>query len=171
MLKSVVLFWLLLCPALASAQMVIPEAIQVPKDQHKILSLHARGEQVYQCTEQQNEFAWQLQRPNALLFDTSGQLAGNHTAVLEWKYKDGSHIKGQLINKADVTPDTSIAWLLLAAIEPKGKGLLTNTHFIQRVNTQGGLPPEVVCDNNHLGEEKPVSYTADYIFYARQQNK
>lgn len=159
----------LLLPAIACAQIAVPEAIQVADNLQKVLSLHGRGEQIYQCTEQQNDYVWQLQKPNALLFDASGQLAGSHTAGPEWKYKDGSHIKGQLVKKVDVTPDSAIAWLLLEAIEPQGQGLLSNTRFIQRINTQGGLPPDIDCNNNHLGEEKTVSYTADYIFYAEQK--
>lgn len=167
MLKKIALLWLLL-PVIAHAQTAIPEAIQVPAGNHKVLSLHAKGEQIYQCASEKGEYSWQLQKPNALLFDASGQLAGSHSAGPEWKYKDGSHIKGHVVEKVDVTPDSAIAWLLLEAIEPQGEGVLANARFIQRVNTRGGLPPDSACNSNHLGIEKLVSYSADYIFYAEK---
>lgn len=167
MLKKILPLWLLL-PVIACAQAAIPDAIQVPEGSSRVLSLHAKGDQIYQCTSQQGEYAWQWQAPNALLFDASGQLVGSHSAGPEWKYRDGSHVKARMIKKADVTPDSSVAWLLLETTEPKGKGILANTRFIQRVNTRGGLPPTSICNSNHLGIEKQVAYSADYIFYAEK---
>ncbi len=167
MLKKILQLWLLL-PAIACAQTAIPDAIQVPEGNNRVLSLHAKGDQIYQCISQEGEYSWQLQGPNALLFDASGQLVGSHSAGPEWRYKDGSHIKGQVIKKVDVTPDSAVAWLLLETIEPKGNGILASARFIQRVNTRGGLPPASDCNNNHLGIEKPIAYSADYIFYAEK---
>jgi hypothetical protein len=164
MLKKIVLLGLLI-PAIARAQ-PIPEAIKVPESQHSVLTLHAKGDQIYQCIEQQGDYSWTIKEPNALLFDASGQLAGSHTAGPEWKYKDGSHVQGRVLKKVDVTPDSAVAWLLLETTAPKGKGILASASFIQRINTRGGLPPDLDCNNNHLGIEKPVSYSADYIFHA-----
>ena len=93
MLKKMVQCCLLL-PVIACAQAVIPEEIQVPTGNKPVLTLHAKGEQIYQCAEQKGDYAWQLQKPNALLFDASGQLVGSHSEGPEWKYKDGSHVKG-----------------------------------------------------------------------------
>jgi hypothetical protein len=72
-----------------------------------------------------------------------------------------------VIKKIDVNPDSAVAWVLLEAIEHHGEGVFANTRFIQRINTRGGLPPVSSCDGNHLGAEKPVAYSADYIFYTR----
>jgi hypothetical protein len=167
MLKKIIHLWLLL-PAIACAQIAIPDAIQVPEGNNRVLSLHAKGDQIYQCSSQKGEYSWQLQAPDALLYDASGQLVGSHSAGPEWKYRDGSHIKGQVIKKVDVTPDSAVAWLLLETSEPQGKGLLSSASFIQRVNTRGGLPPTLACNSNHLGIEKQVAYSADYIFYAEK---
>jgi hypothetical protein len=158
----------LLLPTIACAQTAIPDAIQVPEGNNRVLLLHAKGDQIYQCINQKGEYSWLLQGPNALLFDASGQLVGSHSTGPEWKYKDGSHTKGQVVKKADVTPDSAVAWLLLETIDPKGNGILANARFIQRVNTRGGLPPTSACNNNHLGIEKPIAYSADYIFYAEK---
>lgn len=165
MLKKIISL-LLLLPALVQAQLEIPEALQVSPEHTRVLSLHAKGEQIYQCVKSDNSYQWQLKAPNALLFDTSGQLVGSHFAGPEWKYKDGSRTKGKLLQKVDVTPNSAIAWLLLETTEPQGNGILATARYIQRVNTQGGLPPKLSCNTNHLGIEKPALYSADYIFYA-----
>jgi hypothetical protein len=166
MLKKIIRLGVLL-PVISQAQ-AIPEEIKVPASTHSVLTLHAKGEQIYQCNEQQNQYSWNIKEPNALLFDTSGQLAGSHTAGPEWKYKDGSRIQGQVIKKIDVTPDSAIPWLLLETTKTINNGVLAKIRFIQRINTRGGLPPASDCNNNHLGIEKPVTYSADYIFYAEK---
>jgi hypothetical protein len=52
------------------------------------------------------------------------------------------------------------------AVDHSGKGLLTDVTSIQRVNTHGGKPPAMGCDDAHKGAEAKASYTADYYFYA-----
>lgn len=163
MLKKTITLWLL--PLIVSAQATIPDTLKVPEGHQRVIALHAKGDQIYQCAEQQGEFFWQFQKPNALLFDSSGQLVGSHTEDTSWKYKDGSHIKGEIVEKAAVNPDASVEWLLVQTSETQGDGLLTNARFIQRINTRGGLPPNAPCDNTRLGEEKSVIYAADYVFY------
>lgn len=163
MLKKTASLWLL--PLIASAQVTVPDTLKVPEGNQRVIALHAKGDQIYQCTEQQGEFVWQLQKPYALLFDSSGQLVGSHTEGKAWKYKDGSLIKGEIVEKAAVDPDASVEWLLMQTSETQGNGLLANARFIQRINTRGGLPPNVPCDNTRVGEEKSVIYAADYVFY------
>jgi hypothetical protein len=74
-------------------------------------------------------------------------------------------VTGKVLEKLDVSPDTSVPWLLLEAVGHEGKGLLAQTHFITRIKTVGGLPPVSGCNSNHLGSEKRVAYTADYVFF------
>jgi hypothetical protein len=166
MLKTVCL--LLLFPAVVCAKTVIPEEITVPtSDDFNLLSLHANGQQIYQCVSHKGEYSWQLQAPNAQLFDTKGHAVGSHSAGPEWHYQDGSRVLGRVLKKVDMNPDSAIAWVLLEAIEHHGAGVFANTRFIQRINTHGGLPPVSACNSNHLGAEKPTAYSADYIFYTR----
>ena len=47
-----------------------------------------------------------------------------------------------------------------------GSGLLAQTTFIQRVNTVGGLAPQVPCAPNSLAV---VPYETDYIFYRAEK--
>jgi len=166
MLKKIACLWLLL-PAVACAQSIIPEEIAVPNGQQQVLLLHAKGEQVYQCISQQGAYSWQLQRPNAQLFDDAGRVVGSHLAGPEWVYQDGSRVTGRAIKKVEVAPDSAVAWVLLEAVDHHGDGVFANSRFIQRVKTRGGLPPVSDCNANHLGMEKAVAYSADYIFYTQ----
>ena len=104
---------------------------------------------------------------NAMLFDAEGKIVGNHTAGPLWEYKEGSRVVGRVLKKIDMEPGSSIAWLLVEVVSHQGDGLFSNVSFINRVNTNGGLPPSSGCDANHLGGEKRVAYTADYIFYGK----
>ena len=94
-----------------------------------------------------------------------GKIVGNHYSGPVWEYKEGSRVVGRVVSKIDIDPDSSISWLLVQVTAHKGKGLFSEVSFINRINTHGGLPPLSGCDSNHLGGEKRVPYTADYIFY------
>jgi len=71
----------------------------------------------------------------------------------------GSGVRG-------VSPDpTAIPWLLLSATKTtagRGGHLLSDTTFIQRLNTTGGLAPAGTCTS---GQTAAVPYTADYYFW------
>ena len=164
MCKKLLYLWVLL-PAMVCAEVSIPDAIKVPAGNSPILSVHAKGDQIYQCSLNGGVYSWQLQAPDAKLFDAQGHVVGNHYSGPVWEYKEGSRVVGQVINKIDIDPDSSISWLLVKVIAHKGKGLFSEVSFINRINTHGGLPPQSGCDSNHLGSEKRVPYTADYIFY------
>jgi hypothetical protein len=164
MLKKLMCLWILM-PAVVCAEVSIPEQIKPPSGNSPVLTVHAKGDQIYQCSLNDSVYSWQLQAPDARLFDEQGQVVGNHYSGPIWEYKEGSRVVGQVINKIDIEPDSSISWLLVKVIEHKGKGLFSEVSFINRINTHGGLPPLSACDSNHLGGEKRVPYTADYIFY------
>ena len=113
------------------------------------------------------EYAWETQAPDAKLFDDQGKIVGNHTAGPLWEYKEGSQVVGKVLKKIDMAPGSAISWLLVEVVSHKGDGLFSNVSFINRINTHGGLPPTSGCDANHLGGEKRVAYTADYVFYCK----
>jgi hypothetical protein len=147
------------------ATTAIPAQIKAPGGYTPALITHAIGDQIYQCTLNKEKYTWVLQAPDARLLDDKGQIVGNHYSGPIWEYKEGSRIVGQVINKLDVNPDSSISWLLVKVIAHKGKGLFSDINYINRINTIGGLPPSTGCNENHLGSEKRVSYSADYVFY------
>ena len=151
----------------AVAEFSVPEQIQVPAGYKPVLTVHAKGDQIYQCTVNKGLYSWQTQAPDARLFDDQGQIVGNHTAGPIWEYKAGSRVLGRVVSKLDKTPEEAISWLLVEVLTHQGNGLLANVSFINRINTHGGLPPSSGCDANHLGSEKRSGYSADYIFYAK----
>jgi hypothetical protein len=71
-------------------------------------------------------------------------------------------------------PNTgSIACLLLQSAGseagPSGGKLLTQTTFIQRLNTNGGSAPDTGCSAlSDVGKQALVPYTADYYFFHAQ---
>lgn len=166
MVKKILFLWVLL-PATVNADTSMPEQIRVPAGNKPVLSVHAKGDQIYQCSVDNNKYAWKIQAPDARLYDAQGQIVGNHYAGPVWEYKEGSRIVGRIVNKIDIAPKSSISWLLVEVIGHKGNGLFSDVKYINRINTHGGLPPLSGCDANHLGSEKRVPYKADYIFYAK----
>ncbi|SJM91816.1 conserved hypothetical protein [Crenothrix polyspora] len=161
-----VLLMAVFSPLVIGAELVIPGVIQVPSGNTPLFTLHATGEQIYQCALKDKAYKW-IVYPNALLMDEQGQKVGTHSKGPAWQYKDGSRVTGKISQKTDEPRDKAMPWLLIEAVDHKGSGLLSTVSYINRVNTQGGLEPMLPCDGNHLGSEKPVAYTADYIFYAR----
>jgi hypothetical protein len=148
--------------------MTIPEAIKVPDGNNLQLSLHAKGDQLYLCVLDGGIYTWKWQAPDAKLYDSQNQaLVGTHGAGPSWTHKDGSSVIAKVTQKADAPEKSAAPWLLLVVTEHKGEGLLALTSYIQRINTQGGIPPSSACDANHLGSEKRVSYTADYLFFGK----
>ncbi|MGZ5025921.1 MAG: DUF3455 domain-containing protein [Methylobacter sp.] len=166
MIKKTLILWFTLQGA-AYAGVSIPEQIKAPAAYRPVLTVHAKGDQIYQCSVDNNAYSWQVQAPDAKLFDDKGNIVGNHTAGPVWEYKEGSRVVGRVVSKVDVAPDSSISWLLVEVVSHQGDGLFSNVNFINRINTHGGLPPSSKCDANHLGSEKRVAYTADYIFYGK----
>jgi len=164
MLKRILILSALLQGA---AYAEIPESIKVPEGYVAVLTAHAKGDQIYQCSVNEGQYSWQTLAPDAKLFDDHGAIIGNHRAGPLWEYKEGSRVLGRVLKKIDQTPGSGIAWLLVEVVSHEGDGLFANVRFINRINTQGGLPPASACDANHLGSEKRIAYTADYVFYGR----
>jgi len=66
----------------------------------------------------------------------------------------------------------AIAWLLVTVVGsedgPTGGDTLTETTFIQRLNTSGGVAPSTGCTSStDVGNLAFVPYTADYFFYKK----
>jgi hypothetical protein len=166
MIKKILVLSVMLQGA-AYAETSIPEQIKVPASYSPVLTAHAKGDQIYQCSLNKSEYAWETKAPDAKLFDAQGNIVGNHTAGPLWEYKEGSRVVGKVVKKIDMAPGSAISWLLVEVVSHKGDGLFSNVSYINRINTHGGLAPTSGCDANHLGSEKRVPYTADYVFYSK----
>jgi hypothetical protein len=166
MIKKILILWMMLQGA-AYAEVSIPDEIKVPASYKAVLTAHAEGDQIYQCSVNKDQYAWQILAPDAKLFDEMGTIVGNHTAGPLWEYKEGSRVVGKVVKKIDIAPGSAISWLLVEVVSHQGNGLFSNVGFINRINTRGGLAPKSRCDANHLGREQRVAYTADYVFYGK----
>ena len=96
-------------------------------------------------------------------------MIGHHSAGPTWKYKDGSEIVGKVTERMNAPESASIQWLLLTVIDHSGKkkGFFSHVTSVQRINTQGGLPPpDADCNTSTLKTEFKSPYSADYYFYS-----
>ena len=143
----------------------VPPELRPPEGAKLILHALAKGDQIYVCKQQNEQYSWTLKAPEAQLFDESGHAIGRHFAGPAWEVRDKSAVTGKVLARADSPDKDGIPWLLLAAVDHSGSGLLSPVSHIQRLNTKGGKAPSLGCDGSHVGEESRVSYSADYLFY------
>ncbi len=146
----------------------VPESLRAPAGEEVILSAQATGVQIYVCQAGADQkFAWVLKAPEADLTDATGKKIAHHPAGPTWKHIDGSEVTGKVIAKQDAPKPDAIPWLLLAVASHTGEGIFSRVTSIQRIHTQGGLPPKAnTCDASANGKESRSAYSADYYFYA-----
>jgi Protein of unknown function (DUF3455) len=152
--------------ALAAAQESAQNPTAPPPTQHPILTVTGKGVQIYACQQAATGPQWVFQAPEATLIDSTGNPVGTHGAGPIWTSKDGSAVKGELLQKSASPEPTAIPWLLLKAVGPSGPGIMTKVEFIRRSDTHGGVAPTTGCDAQHLNVTARVPYTATYTFYS-----
>jgi hypothetical protein len=146
----------------------VPSDIDVPAGNKAFLVGHAVGVQIYSCNATPSGFAWGFVAPRADLHDNTGKLIITHFGGPTWQAKDGSTVVAQRVNGVTVDA-TAIPWLLLSTASTttgRDGDRLTNTTFIQRIATTGGLSPAAAdCNVTTAGTTVEVPYTADYQFW------
>ena len=161
-----------LAPAVAAVQagsrggLAVQGGIDVHGGNKEFLVGHAVGVQIYSCNATSTGFGWTLVTPRADLYGDNGRLIATHFGGPTWQARDGSAVTGQRVDSVTVDP-TAIPWLLLAATPTNREdgGRLTDTTFIQRTATVGGLAPATGCDASTAGSTTEIPYTADYHFW------
>ncbi len=110
--------------------------------------------------------------PNPFEPNTNPKVVADGVIRATWQHKDTSTVWAKVHQpNGAVTVDLSaIAWLTLDVVGaqdgPTGGDKLTDTTFVQRLNTSGGLAPSTGCASlADVGNEAFVPYTADYFFY------
>ena len=154
----------------------VPDAIKAPTGNEVFLVGHVSkvpgaGVQIYTC----DGTKWVLPSvPRADLLDDAGKLIIKHFAGPTWQeVPNGSSVVAQKVGESPILGTdgnpTAIPWLLLKATKTtagRGGHLLSDTTYIQRINTTGGLVPAAgECTTQTAGTSKAVNYTADYYFY------
>lgn len=108
--------------------------------------------------------------------NTDARVVADGAIRATWQHRDTStvwaklHQSGADGNSAVTVDPKAVAWLLLDVVGsqdgPTGGDKLTDTTFIQRLNTAGGLAPSTGCSSlTDVGNQAFVPYTADYFFY------
>jgi hypothetical protein len=154
----------------STATTPVPESLAPGADQVLVMTVPARGVQVYACRARSDGrgFEWAFVAPEAELLDGSARPIGTHGAGPVWQAADGSRVVGAVKARADAPAAGAIPWLLLATKSTGPEGAFSRVTSIQRVNTAGGAAPTAPCDDALLGRSVRVPYTADYrLFTAR----
>lgn len=137
-------------------------SIEVPAGNKAAFHVYAIGVQVYRW----NGTAWTFVAPVANLYADAGfnGKVGTHYAGPTWESNSGSRVIAARVPNTGCAPDSgAIPWLLLEKVTTDGPGIFKKVTYIQRVNTTGGLAP--TTPGTVVGEERRVSYTAEYYFY------
>jgi hypothetical protein len=167
----------------------VPDNLQVPAGHTLFLAASATGTQNYVCLPvAKMTVAWRFLGPQATLFaggaDGGAQQISTHFLSVNpiegalarptWQDSiDTSRVWGRVrasSTDANYVAPGAIPWLVLetagTAAGPTGGAFMTQTTFIQRVNTSGGVAPATGCsDDDHIGKVALVPYTTDYFFY------
>jgi len=181
----------------APAHMPVPPApanLQAPAGHTPYLKTRAIGTQNYLCFSGPEGYFWKFLGPQATLSvhlpwmqgEATWQVATHYLSMNPaeggaqrptWQSSfDTSAVWAKAVasstDPAFVAPG-AIPWLLLQVVGaqrgPVGGTALTQTSYIQRVNTSGGVAPPAACDASSLGQMVLAPYTTDYYFY--QPNK
>ena len=162
----------------------VPTGLEVPAGHRPFLLGHATGTQNYICLPFSSNFVWTLFGPQATLFNDDDRQIITHflspnpdeggTARATWQHsRDTSTVWAMATARSSdpgfVEPG-AIPWLLLQVVGadrgPTGGHRLTETTYMQRVHTSGGLKPTTGCAlAPDVGKKTLVPYTADYFFY------
>jgi hypothetical protein len=167
----------------------VPTGIEVPEGNRLFFVGHAFGTQNYICLPSATSptgVAWTPTGPQANLFDRHDRQITTHflspnpdepgVARATWQHSDDT---SAVWAKAIVTSDDpnfveagAIPWLRLEVVGdsrgPNGGRALSDTTWIQRLNTTGGSAPATGCTaTTNVGARVFVPYTADYFFYKK----
>jgi hypothetical protein len=143
----------------AQQQAVVPVAVKVPNGNKLVGSFEGNGVQIYTCISN----AWTLLQPAAIISDNGAPIAFHAKGPVWVSTIDGSSVGAAPVPNAAVTHDDAVPELLLKATENHGAGQFGRVTYVQRLATQGGLPPKGACTT---GAEQSVEYSATYAFYS-----
>jgi Protein of unknown function (DUF3455) len=186
-LTLMVAFTVALLQPIAAADIApppVPPNLEVPAGNEAFLEGHAIGTQNYICLPSEAGVAWTLVGPQATLFNRWDRQLITHflspnpderdTPRATWQHsRDTSTVWAVAIASSsdpNFVASGVIPWLLLQVVGaqpgPTGGDRLTETTFIQRVHTSGGVAPSTGCvEVTDVGQRAFVPYTADYFFY------
>lgn len=137
-------------------------------DSRRFLVLHADGVQKYTC---QANGTWLFTDPVATLYKLRGRSKAFGTHLLNfatgrpvWQVEDGSSVEAARTASLPAGAGNIPSLLLNAVATTHGSDgdRLTQTTWVQRLNTDGGVAPAGTCT---AGARIDVPYSADYYFW------
>lgn len=149
--------------AVAAPSLGLFSKIKAPSDHEPVLKFSARGVQIFRCEKRDAELNWVFRQPDAELFDAGGKVVARHGASFSFEHVDGSRLLSTVAAYDEAPKATDLRWLLLTT-RSFGKGAFDGVTHVQRVNTQGGMPP-ARCGTNQLGQLLRVDFNSDFVFY------
>ena len=145
------------------AQPALRTSIEPPEGVLAVLRLRGRGNQIFRCEARAGAFAWVFRLPEAELADDQGRVIVHHGANYTFEHVDGSRVVGTIVGYERAAARNAITSVLLSA-RAFGKGALGEVSWIQRIDTQGGMPPPA-CDALQEGKVLRVPFSATFVFY------
>ncbi|PJX13515.1 hypothetical protein CWI66_11730 [Halomonas sp. 141] len=144
----------------------VPDDIQVPDGHSVALETVGVGAITYMCeAKDDGSLGWVFKGPHAALNDREGNQVGSYYGPpATWESLDGSRLTA---TQLAVSPngDGNIPLQLVEANPAEGEGAMNGVTYIQRLDTQGGVAPDVACGSDNEGATAVVTYQADYIFW------
>ena len=166
----------------------VPESLKVEEGNVPYLVGHAVGTQNYVCVPNKDgKIDWALYTPQATLFSDGDRQIITHffspnplvpgEFLPTWQHsRDTSAVwvkaSAPPYTEEDFVERGAVAWLTLRVVTAVGDpgDLLTQTSFIQRVNTSGGLAPAAGCaESGDVGGKALMPYSADYFFFRQAE--
>lgn len=170
----------------------VPPTLEVPARHRPFLRGYASGTQNYICLPlpDGSGFDWTFFGPQATLFNDDALQITTHflspnpdeggMARPTWQHSQDTSTVWAMPIASSTDPDfvepDAIPWLLLEVVGadrgPTGGSRLTETTYLQRVHTSGGIKPTTGCaEAAHVGNRVLVPYAADYVFYKASRRK
>ena len=156
-------------PAAVFSQASLPAAVQVPAGHKVVMQTRVSGGDItYECRAKKDmpsDFEWVFVGPDAKLMDRAGKAIGRYFGPpATWESNDGSKVTATQVAVAPAGAG-NIPLQLVKANPAMGMGAMQGVTYIQRVATQGGVAPAMLCDASQLGRKEIVKYQADYILW------
>jgi hypothetical protein len=175
----------------------VPFNVAVPDGNTLFLKGEAKGTQNYVCLPSAGGFAFKLFTPEATLFFPlsftgnefthqiithffspnpdpldQGAIRATWQSSLDTSIVWAAAVDGGVSTDENFVKFGAVPWVLLekkgTQRGPTGGENLSQTTFVQRLNTDGGVAPKFGCSlPEHVGTTAFVPYTADYFFYKK----
>ena len=159
-----------------SSQRDLPKRERLPDGQRVVFRAHGSGSVTYECDVKEDALrtATWVQSGSATL---SGGTFGSNTMRLTmgpgpgmvFDSSDGSSAAGSPAStQPSPRPALDMPYQLVKITGTRGRGILKEVTYVERVDTQGGAQPNRACTSSGSSSRETIRFEADYIFYGER---